>query len=278
MAKERDFGPHQLADWLGLEPKQVRRAQARGLIPPPDIDDERWSLTLAKTLPDRLEDIRDALGTGHATAAAPPPGGSSSAGSSSSAGGTGGHKAARGRDFGPVQLARWLGLENWQVPRAVQQGVIPPPDVDAKRWSYAVATTLPDRVEEIRAAVGDHPGLGSIKAAEHLSLRVQRDVERVDVQTLADQGLLRPRGEFKGHPMYAVDDLDELPEEHIAATVRDRHAWIAASRSAKEAAESLSWPVGKFEVTAERHGVRPGPLGRFAQADVEALRDQRETV
>lgn len=272
MAKERDFGPHQLADWLGLEPKQLRRAQARGLIPPPDIDDERWSLVLAKTLPDRLEDIRDALGAGQATAAAPPPD------SSSSAGGTGGRKAAPGRSFGPVQLAQWLGLKSWQVPRAVQHGVISPPDVDAKRWSYAVAQTLPDRVEEIRAAVGDHPGLGSIKAAEHLSLRLEREVERVDVQALADQGLLRPRGEFKGHPMYAVDDLDELPEEHVAATVRDRHAWIEASWSAKEAAQSLGWPVGKFEVTAERRGVRPGPLGRFAQADVEALRDQRETV
>ncbi|MET7621924.1 hypothetical protein [Streptomyces sp. NPDC005408] len=188
--------------------------------------------------------------------------------------GTGGAKATKGRVFGPVQLAKWLGLENWQVPRAVQHGLIPPPDVDDKRWSHTVASTLPGRVEEIRAAVGDHPGLGSIKAAEHLSQRTQLDVERVDVQTLADHGLLQPVGEFKGHPMYSLDDLDRLPEEQITTTVRERHAWIEASLTTKEAAALLGWPVGIFEVTAERHAVLPGPLGRYAQTDVEELRDQ----
>ncbi|OKJ95248.1 hypothetical protein AMK26_31715 [Streptomyces sp. CB03234] len=262
----------QLADWLGLEPRDVRRAQARGLIPPPDIDDERWSLTLAKTLPDRIEEIVSALGgrgSGQASATAPAPGAAGSGFGRANSG-----KGARGRAFGPIQLAKWLGLENWQVPRAVQHGVIPPPDVDDKRWSYTVAATLPDRVEEIRAAVGDHPGLGSIKAAEHLSRRTQMEVERVDVQALADRGLLRPIAEFKGHPMYAVGDLDGLAEEQITATVRERHAWIAASLTTKEAAALLGWPVGKFEVTAERLGIRPGALGRYAREDVEALPDQ----
>ncbi|WP_206603710.1 hypothetical protein [Streptomyces sp. CB03238] len=251
-----------MADWLGLEPRDVRRAQARGLIPPPDIDDERWSLTMAKTLPDRIEEIAAALGgggSGPASVPAPSPRTSRSG-------------AAKGRAFGPIQLAKWLGLENWQVPRAVQHGLIPPPDVDDKRWSHTVAATLPDRVEEIRAAVGDHPGLGSIKAAEHLSQRTRVEVERVDVQALADRGLLRPVGEFKGHPMYALDDLDGLPEEQILATVRERQAWIEVSLTTKEAAALLGWPVGKFEVTVERIGTQPGALGRYARADVEALR------
>ncbi len=30
MAKERAFGPHQLAEWLGIEPRHVRRAETRG--------------------------------------------------------------------------------------------------------------------------------------------------------------------------------------------------------------------------------------------------------
>ncbi|MFF0205982.1 hypothetical protein [Streptomyces sp. NPDC005017] len=262
MASERDFGPHQLARWLGLEPRQFRRAQARGLIPPPDIDEERWSLTLAKTLPDRLEDIAAALS------------GDVSAPSSQDARtGAGSRRADKGRVFGPVQLAKWLGLENWQVPRGVQLGVIPPPDVDGKRWTETSAHTLPERIEEIRAAVGDHPGHGSIKAAEYLAERTKRDVERVDVHTLAAQGLLHPVGEFKGHPMYSLESLDKLPEEHIAAVVRERHAWTEASLTPQEAATLLGWPVGKFEVTAERRGLSPGPLGRFPRAAVEALRE-----
>ncbi|AQU65376.1 hypothetical protein [Streptomyces niveus] len=264
MASERDFGPNQLTQWLGLEPRQFRRAQARGLIPPPDIDDERWSLTLAKTVPDRLEEIAAALGGGQSAVSAPAPrAGRTSAGS---------RNAVNGRVFGPIQLAKWLGLENWQVPRGVQLGVIPPPDVDDKRWAEASVTTLPERVEEIRSAVGDHPGHGSIKAAEYLAERTKKDVERVDVQTLAAQGLLHPVAEFKGHPMYSLESLDTLPEEQIAAVVRRRHAWIETSLTPQEAATLLGWPVGKFEVTAERRGLTAGPLGRFPRADVEGLR------
>ncbi|MGP4004642.1 hypothetical protein [Streptomyces sp. 8N706] len=146
--------------------------------------------------------------------------------------------------------------------------------MDDKRWSHAVASTLPDRIEEIRAAVGDHPGLGSIKAAEHLAQRTQLDVERVDVQALAEQGLLKPVGEFKGHPMYALRDLDNLPEEQIITTVRERHAWVEKSLTTKEAAAFLGWPVGKFEVDAERRGMLPGSLDRYARTDVEELRDR----
>ncbi|MGW7516607.1 hypothetical protein ACWGJ2_13545 [Streptomyces sp. NPDC054796] len=263
MARERDFGPVQLADWLGLEPRTVRRAQARGLIPPPDIDDERWSLGLAKTIPDRLVEITAAFGDGEAA--------SGSTGSAPKEPRRAG--AAKGRSFGPYQLAGRLGLENWQIGRGQQKGVVPPPDVDGKRWSEAVADMLAGRVEEIRATVGDHPGVGSVKAAEHLASRTGLEVDRVDVQALAGRGLLEPVGTFKEHPMYSLDDLDGLPAEEVGATVREREDWLAASMTGKEAAAYLGWPLGTFEVTAERGGVRAGRLGRYARTDVDGLRE-----
>ncbi|WP_407553748.1 hypothetical protein QOM21_27880 [Streptomyces sp. Pv4-95] len=258
MTGEKDFGPQQLAHWLGIAPRHLRRAETRGLIPPPDVADERWSLSVAKALVDRVETILAAVDDAHYPDAQPTAG------------------AARRRvpkrdSFGPHQLAKELGLERWQAGRAEQQGLIPPPDVDGTRWSREVVETLRDRVAEIREVLGDHPGLGSIDAATRLAARTGLPVERPDVRALADQGLLRAVGEFRGHPMYGLDDLDGLPQEHVATVVKQREEWLARSLTAKEAATLLGWAPGKFEVTAERNGLRPGPLDRYDRAEVERL-------
>ncbi|MEU7318724.1 hypothetical protein [Streptomyces sp. NPDC007083] len=263
-----DFGPVQLSRWLGIEEAQLRRAQNRGLIPPPDIDDKRWSYALAKTLPDHVDDIVAALEPRQEPAAPAV----ADAGSRSAAPRARG--AERRETFGPVQLSRHLGLKTWQLQRARERGLVPEPDTEQKRWSKELVEPLPDRVEEIRAAVGDHPGLGSEKAAEHLAQRTGLEVERADVQLLAEQGTLAPVGDFRGWPLYAIEDLDVLDPADVTAAISERHAWIEASLSSAEAAQLLGWPVGKFEVTAERNGLAAGRFGRYARGGVERLSAQ----
>lgn len=190
MAKERAFGPHQLAEWLGIEPRHLRRAETRGLIPPPDVGDERWSEGVAKTLPDRVEEILSVVGDENYAMA-------------QDAGKAGRRKAVTGDAYGPHQLASELGLHRWQVGRAEQRGLIPAPDVDGKRWSREVVDGLRGEAERIRETLGDHPGLGSIDAAKRLAERMELEVEREDVRVLAEEGILRPVGEFRGTPCSA---------------------------------------------------------------------------
>ncbi|MCZ7458242.1 hypothetical protein [Streptomyces sp. WMMC940] len=255
-----DFGPVQLARWLGMEERQLRRALKRGLIPAPDIEDRRWSAELARTLPDRVPEILAALDSdGDASPATEDQAAPKRTRSGSREG------------LGPVQLARYLGLKNWQLQRARDRDLIPAPDTPEHRWSEELARTLPDRVPEILAAVGDHPGLGSEKAAERLCERTGLEVDRSDVQLLADRGLLSAVGDFRGWPLYAVEDLDALPLTTVSAIVEERLAWLAESVSSSEAAELLGWSVGCFEVTAERRGLSPGRFDRFARADVLGL-------
>ncbi|CAL9610884.1 hypothetical protein SUDANB67_05605 (plasmid) [Nocardiopsis dassonvillei] len=263
MTSTRTFGPIQLATWLGLSPKELQRAWALGLIPAPDVNAERWSEQLAKTLPDRLDHIRATLDqhSNRPTPAPPPVAGKPAP------------KATKGktRSFGPIQLAKFLGLENWQVGRGVQKGLIPPPDIDDQRWSEQLAKTLPDHTDHIRATLGDHPGHGSVQAAKVLTQRTNLDVTRDDVLTLHQQGTLTPVGEFRGWPMFAEADLRALDPQTVAAAVQARLDWLHASLTSPEAAKALGWPQGRFEVTAERQGIRPGKFDRYALTDVQAL-------
>ncbi|MFJ3826025.1 hypothetical protein [Streptomyces nodosus] len=167
-----------------------------------------------------------------------------------------------------MQLARYLGLKSWQLQRARDRGLIPEPDTEQHRWSEDVARTLPDRVDAILAAVGDHPGLGSEKAAEYLAQRTGLDVDRSDVQLMAERGVLLAVGEFRGWPLYTTDDLDGLPQGEVSAVVSERHAWFESSVTSTEAAELLGWTVGKFEVFAERQGLTAGRFGRFARSAI----------
>ncbi|MFJ8629100.1 hypothetical protein ACIRD3_40480 [Kitasatospora sp. NPDC093550] len=255
-----DFGPVQLARWLGLKESQLRRAQNLGLVPPPDVDGRRWSQSVARTLPDQVEQILAQLGEEAAPAPAPetkpvPPA-----------------RTRRGKEgFGPVQLARHLGLKDWQVTRAQQRGLIPAPDLEGGRWSEAAVGPLTDLVPRITAELGDHPGLGSQKAAEYLSEQTGLTVERTDIQDLAEQGVLHPVGEFKGWPMYSIEDLDALQHEGVTAVITARLSWIEQSLTNVEAADLLGWSTGRFDVTAERHGLTPGRWNRYTRADIERL-------
>ncbi|WP_207550501.1 MULTISPECIES: hypothetical protein [Parafrankia] len=178
----------------------------------------------------------------------------------------------RSRDgFGPVQLARQLDIKDWQLRRAQDRGLIPAPDIDERRWSAAAIESIPGR-DTILADVGDHPGIGSSKAAEYLSGRTGLQIERADVQALAERGALRPIGDYKGWSLYALDDLDALSLDLLVTVLADRQSWLQASLTSPEAADLLGWSVGRFEVTAERQGLTAGRFGRYARVDVERLR------
>ena len=73
------------------------------------------------------------------------------------------------RDYGPVQLAVFLGLGQWQLDRALDAGLIPAPDTPRRRWSAAIAAAALASVDQIRAAVGSIPDLGAVRAAELLT-------------------------------------------------------------------------------------------------------------
>jgi hypothetical protein len=56
-----DYGPHQLADRVGLYRRQVERARDLGLLPAPDVDGARWSATVVDDIAGRVEEIRASL-------------------------------------------------------------------------------------------------------------------------------------------------------------------------------------------------------------------------
>lgn len=62
-------------------------------------------------------------------------------------------EAAPRRDYGPRQLADYLGAFYGQVDRARDFGLLPEPDRSGGRWSAAAAEEIRGRWPEIRAAV-----------------------------------------------------------------------------------------------------------------------------
>ncbi len=274
----------------------MRRAETRGLIPPPDVDDERWSEAAARELPDRVPEIRAAVsdaayeaayeaehGAARQRDARASAGGDDAPGGGDGADGEHGpdsdgdptsvraRRAAKKQSFGPHQLARELGLKTWQVRRAVLRGLLPPPDTDTGRWSHERAEALRAEADGVREVLGDHPGFGAVRAAEALARSTGLAVERADVGALVDGGLLEPADTYRGHPLYSVDALEGVPRERIAEVVGERERWFAGSVTAKEGAALLGWSQGSFEVTAERRGLAPDHHGRYAREAVAAL-------
>jgi hypothetical protein len=88
------------------------------------------------------------------------------------------------RDYGPIQLAGRLGLAPWQFEAALDQQLIPSPDVGGRRWSAALADALAGQVDRIVAVVGAEHPIGAHRAAARLADRTGLDVERADVEVL----------------------------------------------------------------------------------------------
>lgn len=103
---------------------------------------------------------------------------------------------------GPVQLAGFLGLERFQVERAIRSGDIPAPDRSGGRWSAGVADELLARAHEIAEAAGRVPDYGAVRMAEELTRILGVEIRADGVEELARQGLLPVAGYFKGHAVY----------------------------------------------------------------------------
>lgn len=175
------------------------------------------------------------------------------------------------KHYGPQQLAERLGLAQWQFEAALYQGLIPRPDVDGHRWSATLAHPLADQVAAIIKVVGAEHPVGGHRAAARLAQRTGFDVDRADVEVLADGGVLSACDEFKGWPLYDPRDLDGLQVDTVAAVVADRKAWVAGSVPRRAAAAELGWQLPQFDQVVAERGIAAGRFGRYARSDVAAL-------
>ncbi|WP_435060330.1 hypothetical protein [Streptomyces sp. bgisy060] len=60
--KRSDYGPHQFPDRLGFSLWEFDRALKQGLIPPADINGQRWSAAVVESVAARADEIRAATG------------------------------------------------------------------------------------------------------------------------------------------------------------------------------------------------------------------------
>ena len=139
------------------------------------------------------------------------------------------------RDYGPVQLAAHLGLEQWQYSRALGDGLIPGPDRSRGRWSAGVANAALARADEIRAEAGSVPDLGGVRAAEVLSAGLGTVVTADGVEELARLGLIRVTGYYKDHALYDGRALERFADVAAAA----RATWAGYLRTADQCSDYL---------------------------------------
>lgn len=173
-------------------------------------------------------------------------------------------------DYGPIQLARHLGLADWQFEAARLRDLVPEPD-RGRRWSMEIAEQLQGRVAEIVEAVGTEIPIGANRAAERLAQRTGLEVERADVEELRDRGLLDVVGWYKDWPLYDVRQLGAIGVEVLAPVVAERRSWLAASLHRRTAAEQLGWRLDELDQVVRERGIAPGRFGRLARADVDVL-------
>jgi hypothetical protein len=112
-------------------------------------------------------------------------------------------------DFGPVQVLRHVGLGGWQWEAGTAAGLIPEADVNGCRWSRAVADDVASRREEIVAAVGTDAPVGGHRAAARCAARTGLDVQKPDIEALAEAGLLSIAGWYKDWPLRDCRELDD---------------------------------------------------------------------
>jgi hypothetical protein len=174
-------------------------------------------------------------------------------------------------DYGPYQMAAALGVSRWVIDRAFELDLVPAADIDGARWSAAAVRALAERIGDIVDTVERERALGANRCAEQLAEVTGLGVERDDIETMAEEGLIRRAGFYKDWPLYKVADLDELDLDAAARIVAERQAWLAASLTRQEAAGELGWRLAEFERVAVDRGVEAGRFDRYARADVQAL-------
>ncbi|MGW8768357.1 hypothetical protein ACWGN5_38430 [Streptomyces sp. NPDC055815] len=115
-------------------------------------------------------------------------------------------------DYGPQQFPDHLGFELWRFERALERGLIPPPDVAGRRWSAALVDAAAARAEEIRTATGTLPDMGATRAAELLADRLGVPADADTVAELARAGLIPRTGSYKGHTLYDGLALEQFTD------------------------------------------------------------------
>ncbi len=163
------------------------------------------------------------------------------------------------KDYGPGQLATFLGLEPWQFSRARQAGLIPGPGRPRDRWSEEAAGTALARIGEIVRAVGAIPDLGATRAAEILSARLGVIITADGVAELSRRGLLAQAGWYKDWPLYdgraieAFTDPETAAEASRAGKLRIAGAAAACLRIRRRDFDHLT-RAGLLEPTDWGHG------------------------
>ena len=189
--------------------------------------------------------------------------------------------ARQARDYGPVQLQVFLGLEQWQFSRARADGLIADPDLPRGRWSADLALAAWARLGDIVAAVGVIPDVGARRAAEILSARLGMIVTPDGVVELARQGRIPEAGSFHGWTLFdgraieAFDDPDLAQEASRAGELRTAERCAAYLKIRRADFDHLTrrcllrpadWGHGPFD-SRHRFSV---PLYRTADLDLLA--------
>lgn len=136
------------------------------------------------------------------------------------------------RARGPVQLAEFLGLERFQVERAVRSGDIPAPDRSGGRWSAGVANELFARAHEIAEAAGYVPDYGAVRMAQELARLLDVEIWADGVEELAHRGLLPVAGSFRGHAVYDGRAAEAFTDARAAADAQRAGELRTADESA----------------------------------------------
>lgn len=175
--------------------------------------------------------------------------------------------------FGPLVLADEVGLARWQFERAETAGMLPKPG-HARGW-------LPHQLDEVRRLVpaivkkfgAEHP-IGAGRCADRLGDRLGLKIEPADIDALSGAGHLAVADVFerKGrrYDLYAPADIDAVTIEQVQPVIDERTAWVAASLSLDDAAESLGWHYRELNQVIADRGITVR-LRRIARADVDAL-------
>jgi hypothetical protein len=140
----------------------------------------------------------------------------------------------RRRDYGPVQLAAYLGLHEFQLRRAIDDGLVPGPDRarGRGRWSACLADAALARAAEIRAAAGSVPDYGAVRAAEELSRRLGMEVTADAVEELASRDLIPVTGYYKDNALYDGRAVERFTDTAAAASAARDGRLLTADESA----------------------------------------------
>ena len=160
-------------------------------------------------------------------------------------------------EYNLAELAAKLGLAGWQMRLAREHELLPEPDLAGGRWSAHLAAECAGRIEPIRAAFGDEPPIGAVRAALRVAARVRLDVERADIEILVTRGELSMVGRFQEHPVYLLSDLDGLNPATVSEVVAARKGQLADTVDAAGAARILG-RLAEAHVRPRRRRARSG--------------------